>query len=142
MNDGELDATRSFSPSDGGAAAEGGAAEGVAAQPAPARPTDAPADIALLTVIGGDLPVGYFALTSDEALIGRSGEAAVVLDDVTVSRQHAKLVRNADSWLVTDLRSLNGTYVNKSRVEKVALKDGDELQIGKFRFVFVSPAGK
>ena len=92
-----------------------------------------------MTVIGDDLSVDYFALTGEDALVGRSTDAAVVLDDVTVSRQHAKLTRDGIKWRVQDLRSLNGTYVNKERVESKELKDGDEIQIGKFRFVFVSP---
>jgi pSer/pThr/pTyr-binding forkhead associated (FHA) protein len=94
---------------------------------------------ALLTVVSGELEADYFVLTGEEAYIGRSPESSVLLDDVTVSRQHAKITRDDKGWLITDLRSLNGTYLNKERVDSGALSDGDELQIGKFRFVFVVP---
>jgi pSer/pThr/pTyr-binding forkhead associated (FHA) protein len=134
MSADDKDATRSFSPVNDPKSA------GSSAQDArPTRPSTAPVGTALLTVIGDDLAVDYFALTGDEALIGRSMDAAVVLDDVTVSRQHAKLTRQGNQWTVKDLRSLNGTYVNKERVESSQLQDGDELQVGRFRFVFVSP---
>jgi len=134
MNSGDKDATRKFTP----VGEQSTAAEKPSASRS-TRPSSAPVGTALLTVIGDDLSVDYFALTGEEALVGRATEAAVVLDDVTVSRQHAKLSREGAKWRVKDLRSLNGTYVNKERVESKELKDGDELQIGKFRFVFVSP---
>ena len=69
--------------------------------------------------------------------IGRSPEAAIFLDDVTVSRRHAELRHGAEGWSLRDTGSLNGTYVNRKRVEDIQLTGGDELQIGKFRFVFV-----
>jgi len=134
MNSGDKDATRSFTP-----VGEQSTTDNKPDDSRPARPSNAPVGTALLTVIGDNLSVDYFALTGEEALVGRATEAAVVLDDVTVSRQHAKLSREGAKWRVKDLRSLNGTYVNKERVESKELKDGDELQIGKFRFVFVSP---
>ncbi len=101
--------------------------------------TEVPDGGALLTVIGDDLEADYFILTGEEALIGRSPDASVLLDDVTVSRQHAKITKESNSWVINDLRSLNGTYLNRERVEKGKLSDGDELQVGKFRFVFVLP---
>jgi len=134
MNTGDKDATRKFTP-----VGEQSTADEKPSDSRPTRPSSAPVGTALLTVIGDDLSVDYFALTGEEALVGRAAEAAVVLDDVTVSRQHAKLSREGAKWRVKDLRSLNGTYVNRERVESKELKDGDELQIGKFRFVFVSP---
>ncbi len=97
---------------------------------------------ALLLVVGDNLDAEYFVLTGEDALIGRSPDASVLLDDVTVSRQHAKIVKNGENWVVNDLRSLNGSYLNRERVEKGRLSDGDELQIGKFRFVFVLPEVK
>ena len=101
--------------------------------------TEVPDGGALLTVIGDDLEADYFILTGEEALIGRSPDASVLLDDVTVSRQHAKITKESNGWVINDLRSLNGTYLNRERVEKGRLSDGDELQVGKFRFVFVLP---
>ena len=69
-------------------------------------------------------------------LIGRSPECDVFLDDVTVSRRHAELVHEADAFSIRDLGSLNGTYVNRKRIESVDLQDGDEVQIGKYRLTF------
>jgi pSer/pThr/pTyr-binding forkhead associated (FHA) protein len=70
-------------------------------------------------------------------LIGRSPECDVFLDDVTVSRQHAELVNENDSFSIRDLGSLNGTYVNRTRIESAKLEHGDELQIGKYRLTFL-----
>lgn len=67
---------------------------------------------------------------------GRHPEADVFLDDVTVSRRHAVFQFNAGSFELTDTGSLNGTYVNSDRVDSAVLKDGDEVRIGKFVFVF------
>jgi pSer/pThr/pTyr-binding forkhead associated (FHA) protein len=70
-------------------------------------------------------------------LIGRSPECDVFLDDVTVSRRHAELVRAGDVFSIRDLGSLNGTYVNRKRIEAADLTDGDEVQIGKYRLTFL-----
>ncbi len=69
--------------------------------------------------------------------VGRSPEADIFLDDVTVSRHHAELRHGAEGWSVRDVGSLNGTYVNRVRVDDQQLVGGDEVQIGKFRFVFL-----
>ncbi len=69
--------------------------------------------------------------------MGRAPEAAIFLDDVTVSRHHAEFRHGAEGWSVRDVGSLNGTYVNRVRVEDQHLNGGDEVQIGKFRFVFL-----
>ena len=69
--------------------------------------------------------------------VGRAPEADIFLDDVTVSRHHAELRNGAEGWSVRDIGSLNGTYVNRVRVEDQHLNGGDEVQIGKFRFVFL-----
>ena len=69
--------------------------------------------------------------------IGRSPESAIVLDDVTVSRDHAEIRRGDRSFRIRDTGSLNGTYVNRVRVDSVDLRNGDEIQIGKYRFKFV-----
>ncbi len=70
--------------------------------------------------------------------IGRSPESSIFLDDVTVSRKHATLARVNGVWTISDTGSLNGTYVNRDRVESSELNNGDELQIGKYRFAFVT----
>jgi pSer/pThr/pTyr-binding forkhead associated (FHA) protein len=77
-------------------------------------------------------------LSSSDLVVGRSDESDVFLDDVTVSRRHAVIVRGADGWSISDDGSLNGTYVNRRLAEgSVALASGDEVQLGKYRFVFV-----
>ena len=68
--------------------------------------------------------------------IGRRPDSAVFLDDVTVSRDHALLVKRSGDYYLDDLGSLNGTYVNRQRVDSHRLEDGDELQIGKFKLTF------
>jgi pSer/pThr/pTyr-binding forkhead associated (FHA) protein len=88
-------------------------------------------------VVGKGPDVGArFPLTGDIVRIGRSPDCEVFLDDITVSRNHAELVHGTGGWLVRDKRSLNGTYLNSSRVDEERLEDGDELQIGKYRFRF------
>ena len=69
--------------------------------------------------------------------VGRAPESAIFLDDVTVSRRHAEFRHGAQGWSVRDVGSLNGTYVNRVRVDDQQLHGGDEVQIGKFRFVFL-----
>ena len=69
--------------------------------------------------------------------IGRSPDAEVFLDDVTVSRNHALLVRRRDGLYVDDLGSLNGTYVNRRRIESHKLGSGDELQVGKYKLTYL-----
>ena len=74
---------------------------------------------------------------------GRHPESEIFLDDVTVSRRHAEFRRTGDGYTVSDVGSLNGTYVNRDRIDEVSLQDGDEVQIGKYRLVyFASHAGE
>ncbi|MGA2757939.1 MAG: FHA domain-containing protein, partial [Solirubrobacteraceae bacterium] len=68
--------------------------------------------------------------------IGRRPDSAVFLDDVTVSRDHALLVRRGSDWYIDDCGSLNGTYVNRERIDSQRLADGDELQVGKYKLTF------
>ena len=72
-----------------------------------------------------------------KTLIGRSPECEIFLDDVTVSRRHAELERAEDTFTIRDLGSLNGTYVNRRRIESTVLDDDDEVQIGKYRLAFL-----
>ena len=76
-------------------------------------------------------------LANEQMTIGRSSDSKIFLDDVTVSRKHASVSLVGSDWVLSDSGSLNGTYVNKNRVTAMNLSNGDELQIGKFRFVFV-----
>jgi pSer/pThr/pTyr-binding forkhead associated (FHA) protein len=94
--------------------------------------------VAKLVVRRGAQEGMTFPLQTDEIMtIGRSSDSKIFLDDVTVSRKHAAIAFEVAEWVITDSGSLNGTYVNKQRVSSVMLNNGDELQIGKFRFVFV-----
>jgi len=86
---------------------------------------------------GGGRAGEVFALDGERMTIGRSPDAEVFLDDVTVSRNHALVVRRRDGLYVDDLGSLNGTYVNRHRIESHRLSDGDELQVGKYKLTFL-----
>jgi pSer/pThr/pTyr-binding forkhead associated (FHA) protein len=92
-----------------------------------------------LAVRSGGPPGAIFALEADRVTIGREPSADVFLDDVTVSRNHAVITRSATATALKDLGSLNGTYVNRRRIEdEEVLEDGDELQIGKFRLTYLA----
>ena len=79
-----------------------------------------------------------FVLTGEVTRVGRHPDSEIFLDDVTVSRRHAEFRREAAHYVVADVGSLNGTYVNRERIETATLKGGDEVQIGKFKLVFLS----
>ena len=96
-----------------------------------------PRHSALLVVQYGSGAIGErFLLDTDRAVAGRSGQADIFLDDVTVSRKHAEFVREGERFVVRDIGSLNGTYVNRARIDSAVLTTGDEVQIGKFRMSF------
>jgi pSer/pThr/pTyr-binding forkhead associated (FHA) protein len=92
---------------------------------------------ALVVRSGGGRTGETFALEGERTLIGRSPDCEIFLDDVTVSRKHAVLHRRDDTFVVEDLGSLNGTFLNKRRIESGELNDNDELQIGKYRLTFL-----
>lgn len=98
-----------------------------------------PTGAALLVVHRGPSEGSEFLLPADADVVGvgRSPESDVFLDDVTVSRRHAEFRRGAAGWSVRDVGSLNGTYVNRVRVDDQRLNGGDEVQVGKFRFIFL-----
>lgn len=95
----------------------------------------------LLIRTGGGREGETLALHSDVVTIGRSPHSDLFLDDVTVSRHHARVIRDDNGYLVEDLNSLNGTYVNRKRIERHRLSDDDELQIGKFKLAFLKANG-
>jgi pSer/pThr/pTyr-binding forkhead associated (FHA) protein len=92
---------------------------------------------ALVIRSGGGRAGETFQVAGDRLNIGRSPDAEVFLDDVTVSRNHALLVRRRDGMYIDDLGSLNGTYVNRRRIESHKLEDGDELQVGKYKLTYL-----
>lgn len=96
---------------------------------------------AMLIVRRGPSEGTSFLLTGDLTTVGRSDDSTFVLDDVTVSRRHAEFERTVNGWVLRDVGSLNGTYVNRRRIDEVSLSGGDEVQIGKYRFVFLVGTG-
>jgi hypothetical protein len=92
---------------------------------------------ALVIRAGGGRVGESFELSRDRMTIGRRPDSDVFLDDVTVSRDHALLVRRGGAFHLDDLGSLNGTYVNRKRIDSQRLADGDELQVGKYKLAFL-----
>ena len=96
-----------------------------------------PKNSAMLIVIAGPSKGARYLIDSEETAIGRDGESEIFLDDVTVSRKHAKITRGSRSdFKVVDLGSLNGSYLNAHQIQESELAVGDEIQIGKFRLTF------
>jgi hypothetical protein len=91
---------------------------------------------ALVIRAGGGRVGESFAVEGERMSIGRRPDSAIFLDDVTVSRDHALLINRGDQWHLDDCGSLNGTYVNRSRIDSQRLEDGDEVQIGKYKLTF------
>jgi hypothetical protein len=104
----------------------------------PATLDTLPTGTALLVVQRGPNAGSRFLLDSDLTLVGRHPDSDIFLDDVTVSRRHAEFYRHGARFTVRDVGSLNGTYVNRERIEEAELTGGDEVQIGKFRMLFLT----
>ncbi len=102
---------------------------------------DVPHGAGVLIVKRGPNAGSRFVLEHDVTDLGRHPKSDIFLDDVTVSRRHAEVTRNPDGFGVCDVGSLNGTYLNRERIDDSALVSGDELQIGKFRLVFLTEGG-
>jgi hypothetical protein len=96
-----------------------------------------PAGTVLQITSDGDRQGEIIGLAGEVLTIGRTPESDLFLDDITVSRHHARIVSDSGTFFIVDLDSLNGTYVNRKRIERHQLFDGDELQIGKFRLAFM-----
>ena len=97
-----------------------------------------PPDAALLVVKRGPNAGSRFLLDKDVTTAGRHPESDIFLDDVTVSRRHVEFRRDGSGFAVHDVGSLNGTYVNRERIDSATLAGGDEVQIGKFRLVYLT----
>ncbi len=99
-----------------------------------------PQGSALLIVQRGPSAGSRFLLDTAEVTAGRHPDSDIFLDDVTVSRRHAVFRRTPDGFVVADVGSLNGTYVNRDRIDEIVLSGGDEVQIGKYRLVYFESA--
>jgi pSer/pThr/pTyr-binding forkhead associated (FHA) protein len=96
-----------------------------------------PPDTGLLLVRRGPKAGSRYVLSKPVTTLGRHPDSEVFLDDITVSRRHAEIHRTGDGYELRDVGSLNGTYLNRERVEHAALHDGDLVQVGKFKLMFV-----
>jgi FHA domain-containing protein/zinc ribbon protein len=92
---------------------------------------------ALVVRSGGGRAGEQFPLERTQTTVGRTPDCDIFLDDVTVSRRHAIVARGAAGFTIEDLGSLNGTFLNRHRIEKADLESGDEVQIGKYRLIFL-----
>ena len=102
---------------------------------------DVPEGTGLLIVKRGPNAGSRYALDADLVRAGRHPESDIFLDDITVSRRHAEFVKGEAGYRVRDVGSLNGTYLNRERIEEAMLANGDEVQIGRFKLVFLAGAG-
>jgi len=94
----------------------------------------------ILVIRSGDRIGHQFALSKEVTTIGRHPDSDISLDDITVSRRHVEITHSNNRYVVSDSGSLNGTYLNQRRVDSAELTQGDELQVGKYRFVFLEHA--
>lgn len=99
-----------------------------------------PAEGGVLIVRSGSQAGATFTLSDPLTRLGRHPDSEIMLDDITVSRRHADVERTATGYVARDAGSLNGTYVNHQRIDESPLRQGDELQVGKFRLVFFERA--
>jgi pSer/pThr/pTyr-binding forkhead associated (FHA) protein len=93
---------------------------------------------ALVIRSGGGRTGEAFTLERPQTTIGRSPDCDIFLDDVTVSRRHSVVAHDDSGFTIEDLGSLNGTFLNRSRIERGVLENGDEVQIGKYRLIFLA----
>jgi FHA domain/zinc-ribbon domain len=121
--DGNSETTETFSADEVGEAAH--------------EPVEGLVGPALVVRSGGGRAGETFHPTGERTRIGRSPDCEIFLDDVTVSRNHAVFIERDGAFYVEDQGSLNGTFVNRHRIDSVQLENGDELQIGKYRLTFV-----
>ena len=94
--------------------------------------------IGILVVKRGPNAGSRFGLENEVTRVGRHPDSDIVLDDVTVSRRHAEFLQRGEGYVIKDVGSLNGTYLNRERIDEVELSNGDEVQIGKFKLVYLA----
>jgi pSer/pThr/pTyr-binding forkhead associated (FHA) protein len=92
---------------------------------------------AMILIARGSHKGSRFLITAEGVSIGRSAESEIFLDDVTVSRTHATVLKNGKDFVLKDAGSLNGTYINNVSISEHTLVSGDEFQIGKFHLLFI-----
>jgi hypothetical protein len=92
---------------------------------------------AMIVIARGPQKGSRFLITAEGVYIGRSGQCAIFLDDITVSRTHAAIEKSGGNFVLKDAGSLNGTYINNVSVTEHSLVSGDEFQIGKFHLLFI-----
>ena len=97
---------------------------------------------ALLVVARGPGAGSRYLLDSDLTTVGRHPDSQIFLDDITVSRRHVEFRRTGNAYSVSDLGSLNGTYVNSDRIDETLLQNGDEVRIGKLRLLYFDSSAK
>jgi hypothetical protein len=97
---------------------------------------DLPPDVGVLVLKSGADPGMRYVLAAPLTTAGRHPRSDIFLDDITVSRRHVEVSRSPAGYVLRDVGSLNGTYVNRERIDEATLTDGDEVQIGKFKLVF------
>ena len=100
-----------------------------------------PPGVGLLVIRRGPETGSSYRLEQPSTAIGRHPDSEIFLDDITVSRRHVQLVKDDEGYLLRDVGSLNGTYVNRERVEEARLQHGDEVQVGRYRLSFVLGGG-
>ena len=125
-DDGGVETTQTFTPDEG------------AEESAEALEELGVSGPALVVRSGGGRAGETFRPEGGTTTIGRSPDCGIFLDDVTVSRKHAVLVERDGGFFIEDQGSLNGTFVNRKRVESAQLDDGDEVQVGKYRMTFLN----
>ena len=125
-DEGGVETTQTFTPDDG------------ALEPSDALEDFGVSGPALIVRSGGGRAGETFHPEAGTTTVGRSPDCGIFLDDVTVSRKHANIVERDGAFYIEDQGSLNGTFVNRKRVESAQLDDGDEVQIGKYRMTFLN----
>jgi pSer/pThr/pTyr-binding forkhead associated (FHA) protein len=101
-----------------------------------------PRGVGMLVVKRGPNTGSRYVLESELTKAGRHPESDIFLDDITVSRRHAEFTTGEEGTTVRDVGSLNGTYVNRERIEEAVLASGDEVQIGKFKLLYLLATGE
>jgi hypothetical protein len=98
---------------------------------------DLPPGAGMLVIRHGPNAGSLYRLAEDVTTAGRHPESDIFFDDITVSRRHVRIWKTDDGYKLQDTGSLNGTYVNRRRIDEAALEHGDEVQIGRYRLTFV-----